>query len=81
MQRMAGQTPWESAVESCIGTIIGFGVSWLIQMTLVPLILGVKFTATQGFWVVVLYTVVSWVRSYWVRRGFNWWHHKRGVVN
>jgi len=64
------QTRLGSFVESVINVLIGFGVGVASQVFIFPL-----FDVHVSFWanmqMAVWFTVISIVRSYIVRRGFN----------
>lgn len=68
------QSRWGSAAESAVSTAIGFGVSWAAT----PFILaafGYQAGVGTAFGITVVYTVLSLVRGYVVRRAFNRLHH------
>lgn len=64
-----------SFLEQCISVGIGFGIALGIQAALMPA-LGIPTTTGQDLIVVAVFTVASVVRGYFVRRLFNWWHHR-----
>jgi len=70
-----GQTKRQSMVEAAIGITIGFIVSWVIQVFLFPLY-GIHIDHVQHTEIIAIFTVASIIRSYYVRRLFNWWHTK-----
>lgn len=72
------QTKTQSLVESTVNTLSGFLLSWLVQITLIPWILGIKIAAGPGFVVTGVFTVISLGRSYFFRRIFNR-IHTRGL--
>jgi hypothetical protein len=59
-----------SLVETCASTLIGMGVAYLTQVTVFPM-LGIEIPQAQHGVLVVTFTAVSLVRSYFVRRLFN----------
>lgn len=70
------QTKWQSLVESCVQTLVAFTISTLIQ----PIILhqyNCYLNYTMSMQVAVIFTAVSFVRGYIVRRGFNFLHIRR----
>ena len=70
---MTGQTKKASAVEALAGTAVGFAISWAAT----PPILwafGYDVGAGTAFGITVVYTVLSIVRGYVVRRVFNHLH-------
>lgn len=72
------QTRLGSVAETVIGTAIGFAVSWAAT----PLILamfGYRAGARTAFGITVVYTILSLLRGYFVRRLFNRLHGKGAV--
>lgn len=65
------QSRRQSLIETLAGVAIGFVVSMLISMVVYPLH-GHAFSLTQNASITVIFTVVSILRGYWVRRFFNW---------
>ena len=66
------QSKSHSLIEACAQTLIGFVQGILTQMALFPLY-GFVPTLRQNFELVLAFTIVSLLRSYLVRRIFNWW--------
>ena len=56
-----------SLIESIAGTAIGFAVSVLLTSLIFP-----GMGALENFRVTLIFTAASIVRSYYVRRFFNW---------
>ncbi len=69
------QSRLSSLLETLFGTAMGFGVAMLVNHFAMPLLFGVQPSAAANFNYVVLFTIVSIVRSYIVRRMWNaqWW--------
>lgn len=65
------QTRIGSATETATNIILGFGMSMLINGVLLPS-MGFHVTAAQNLEIVAIFTVVSVIRSYSLRRFFNW---------
>lgn len=59
-----------SLIEALINVLIGYGVSFAANMTVLPLF-GFNVTLTQNLLIGLIFTVISVVRSYVVRRYFN----------
>jgi hypothetical protein len=64
------QTRLGSFIESWANVVIGFGINWGANMLVLPLF-GFYVTGAQAFGIGVLFTVISVVRSYALRRAFN----------
>ena len=69
------QTKLESLAEVIINVIIGWGIGLLTQLAVFP-IFDIHVTFSDQFWISVVFTVVSIVRSYAIRRWFNAGIHK-----
>ncbi len=64
------QTRAMSAVESVANVVIGYGVALTTQIIVFGS-LGLSVSLGQNLWIGAVFTVVSLVRSYVVRRLFN----------
>lgn len=65
------QTRRGSFVEACLNTIIGFGVSFLANILILPQFGCKNLTLADNFWIGVCFTVISILRSYVLRRWAN----------
>lgn len=59
-----------SAVEATTGTVVGFGVSWVLTMTVLPAF-GFDVSGGTALSITAIYTAASIVRGYIIRRAFN----------
>ena len=59
-----------SLVESLANVLVGYGVAVAAQMVVFPLF-GLAVTVTENLLIGLIFTVVSIVRSYALRRGFE----------
>ncbi len=59
-----------SLVESLANVLVGYGVAVATQMAVFPLF-GLAVTLTENLLIGLIFTVVSIVRSYALRRGFE----------
>ena len=59
-----------SLIESIVGTFIGLLVALLTQMIVFPMY-GLEVTLIENFEIGFIFTLVSLIRSYIVRRVFN----------
>jgi len=66
-----GQTRLGSFVEAWANIAVGFGVNWSCNMLFLPLFGFDSLTAAKAFGIGVVFTVVSLVRQYVLRRWFN----------
>lgn len=69
------QTRLQSAAETATNYIIGYMLAWFI-MNYVLRGLGYPITTGQSGGVVAIFTVVSVIRSFAVRRFFNWFNDR-----
>lgn len=69
------QTRLESLAEVVINVIIGWVVGLTTQLIIFP-IFDIKVSFSDQFWISVVFTFVSIVRSYAIRRWFNAGIHK-----
>lgn len=59
-----------SALETVTSTFIGFCLSYWLNYFLLP-VFGFPVTHSQNFWLVTIFTLVSLIRGYFLRRLFN----------
>ena len=64
------QTRLGSFIEAWINVAIGFAINFVANLLILPLI-GFHITAGQNLFIGVLYTIISVVRSFAIRRWFN----------
>lgn len=65
-----GQTRKGAMIEAWTNITIGFTVNWVANLIFLPLV-GAKFTLMENFWLGWMYTAISVLRQYAVRRWFN----------
>lgn len=64
------QSKKRSFAEAWINIAIGFGINFTANMLIFPLF-GWHISASQNLWLGVIYTLISLVRSYCIRRWMN----------
>lgn len=64
------QSKLGSFVESLINICIGFFINFSANMLVLPMI-GFHISASQNLFIGMIYTVISVIRSYAIRRWFN----------
>lgn len=69
------QSRIQSAIESIAGTAIGFGVAYATGLVVLPAF-GFDVTHEQNAAITCIYTAISLVRGFFVRRMFNRLHGK-----
>jgi len=67
------QTKKQSAIEAVANIVVGYSVNIMANFAIFPLF-GWDITLEQNLLMGVFYTVVSFVRSYGLRRFYNWCH-------
>ena len=70
-----GQSRRDSAIEAMVNILVGFVVSVLITAVLLPG-MGHAVTLADNLLMTSVFTVASLLRSYGLRRAFNWMHHR-----
>lgn len=65
-----GQTPREAIKEAWTNILIGFSVNYLANLVFLPMV-GAAITASNNFWLGVIYTAISMLRQYVIRRYNN----------
>jgi len=64
------QTRIGSLIEVAINILIGFSINWVANIFILPLY-GFAITGGQAFSMGLIFTVISVVRGYVIRRWFN----------
>lgn len=67
-----------SLLEAGAGTTMGYIVAFVANATVLPAF-GLKPSLSDTFWITNVFTVIAVVRSYYVRRLFNYLH-LRGIL-
>jgi hypothetical protein len=67
-----------SGAEALANTLIGYAVSLAATAIVLPLF-GYAVSAADAVGISIAFTAISLVRSYALRRAFNWWQ-MRGAV-
>ena len=75
---MTGQKKRHSFAESVLNVLIGYGIALLTQLLVFPMF-GMNVSLSDNIAIGAIFTVVSIVRSYYVRRMFNMLH-VRGIL-
>lgn len=63
-----------SLIEVALNILIGFTINWVANLWILPLY-GFHITGTQAFSMGLIFTVISVVRGYLLRRFFNGYLH------
>jgi hypothetical protein len=64
------QTKLGSLIEAWANIVVGFSINFFANMAILPLF-GFKVSAGSAFEIGLIFTVISLVRSYVLRRWFN----------
>jgi hypothetical protein len=64
------QSKRASLIEAWTNIVIGFSINYAANLVLLPLV-GAQLTMSNNFWLGWIYTLVSVVRQYAIRRSFN----------
>ena len=68
--RVQGQSKQFSLLEACVNVTIGIIVAWGLSFLVFP-IFGYEPTVMKTLWISLIFTGVSLIRSYLLRRMFN----------
>jgi hypothetical protein len=68
--KMKKQSKKHSIYETIANTIVGLAVSFLVQLIVYPMY-GIKISHTTNLEITFIFFVVSFTRSYFLRRLFN----------
>jgi hypothetical protein len=66
------QTRLGSLLEACFNVAMGFGINFAMNLVILNGIMGMGISLLQNLWIGLMFTVVSVIRSYGVRRLFNY---------
>ena len=64
------QTKKQSLIESLTSTTIGIIIGIVLNLTILP-VFGYPVSLSDSLWISVIFTVISIIRSYIIRRWFN----------
>ncbi len=70
-----GQKKSHSFAETVINTLVGLGLSLAAQLVIFPYF-DIHTTFTENFHIALLFTIISIIRGYVMRRVFNFIHIK-----
>jgi len=65
------QTRLGSLIEAGANIVIGYGINFAMNLVILNGVFGLGVTLAQNVWIGLLFTVVSLVRQYILRRWFN----------
>jgi len=69
------QTRKQSAIEAVMNIAVGFIINMLANFAIFP-VFGWDISLQQNLLIGVFYTLVSFARSYMLRRFYNWRHRQ-----
>ena len=69
---MKGQSRRHSFIEAMTNISVGFFIAWMATMYVMPAF-GYDINYTKAFGITMVFTVISIVRQYILRRVFNHW--------
>ena len=75
IKEIASQPKLHSFYESVFNIVVGLGINVTAQLIIFPLF-GMYISAVQTGEIAGIFTVISLVRSFFLRRLMNWWHIK-----
>lgn len=63
-----------SLVEVCLSTVIGFTIALCAQVFIIFPLYDIKVNMLTNVEITIMFTIISVLRGYFVRRLFNWLH-------
>lgn len=75
------QSRRHSIEETIISTLVGLGVSTILNWTYVPWVLHTQVTVGSNMALTAVFTAVSIMRGYSLRRLFNWRTQRAVAIN
>jgi len=66
----AGQTRKDSMIEAWTNIGVGFSINYAANLIFLPMV-GATFTLAENFWLGWIYTAISVVRQFAIRRWYN----------
>jgi uncharacterized protein YacL len=74
------QTKTQSFIETIVNLVIGMIVSFLAQKTIFPYF-DLHVSTHKNILITLIFTIISFVRGYGLRRFFNWFFNKKQIKN
>lgn len=68
-----GQKKLHSILEATTNTVVGYLVAFMTQLVVFP-VFGIHISTSTNIRLSIVFTLVSLIRSYCLRRLFNRWH-------
>ncbi len=65
------QTKRMSAIEALVNIGLGYSVAYLTYMFIISPLFGYDASASDSFWITNIFTLISFVRTYLIRRFFS----------
>ena len=75
LRQIASQPKSHSFLESIFNVAVGLGINVTAQAIIFPWF-GIFIPLSSNLQIAMIFTVISIVRSYCLRRGMNWYHTK-----
>ena len=75
----SGVNPRAAIIEAWAGVVIGFGINFIANFFILPLA-GASISVSQNFWMGWVYTSISILRQYAIRRWFQQKLHQASQV-
>lgn len=66
----AGQSRSQSIIEAWVNIVIGFSINFVANFFILPLV-GAHITVANNLWLGCIFTAISVLRQYVIRRWFN----------
>lgn len=71
------QKKHHSFFEACINVSIGWAISVVVGQLVIYPMFDIELSVVENMGATAMFTVVSVVKAYYIRRLANWWQHHR----
>lgn len=75
-KEIASQPRAYSFLESVFNVLVGLGINIAAQATIFPWF-GIHIPFSDNLKIAGIFTIISIIRSFYIRRTFNWWHIRK----
>lgn len=65
-----GQSPRSAVIEAWLNIVVGFSINYVANLLILPMV-GAQLTLSNNFWMGWVFTSISILRQYAIRRWFN----------
>jgi len=70
------QTKIQSLIEMCVNAVLKFVTAMFCWQFIAAPVFDIPVTLQQNFGITFIFMLNSIFFGFWIRRGFDWYHHK-----